>query len=367
MRILLIAPSVTASRGEAHFHRGLLQELAFYGHDARAVCPAPLVEPIAELAERVPLSADYPGVAAREPCTDADVEAEAAEADLVLVHDRTPEPLRARLVRSRRAGVRARLLLHDTHARTPDPGELCSPLEAEGFDGVLAACGTLADAYARQGWGRRVLRWAPGADTRAFAPLSPPCTDADVLVLGHWGPRRLQADFIRWVLDPLRQAGVRATVTGSGYPLPLQERLQTMGIAPPRAALNTALPELFSRHRAVVPLPLPGSGLDLPGRPPLAMLEAMACGMPVIRGLWPDMGDCFEAGEDHLAAASPEMMRAQIQRVLLDRTLADRLGHRARVRVTRRHSCIARADELLAFAQTLRAGPDAPLRPRLHA
>ena len=92
---------------------------------------------------------------------------------------------------------------------------------------------------------------------------------------------------------------------------------------------------------------------------PVAPLEAMACGLPVVAAAAPGIADIFNEGEDCGGLVVPTgdstSLAKSLGRLLDDDAAARLLGHRARVRVEQAFSLHAVGDQLHAFLQE-RAG-----------
>jgi glycosyltransferase involved in cell wall biosynthesis len=95
---------------------------------------------------------------------------------------------------------------------------------------------------------------------------------------------------------------------------------------------------------------------------PVAPLEAMACGLPVVAAAAPGIADIFDDGEDCGGLVVPTgdsaSLAKSLGRLLDDDAAARLLGHRARVRVEQAFSLKAVGDQLHAFLRE-RAGPRA--------
>jgi glycosyltransferase involved in cell wall biosynthesis len=92
---------------------------------------------------------------------------------------------------------------------------------------------------------------------------------------------------------------------------------------------------------------------------PVAPLEAMACGLPVVAAAAPGIADIFNEGEDCGGLVVPTgdstSLAKSLGRLLDDDAAARLLGHRARVRVEQAFSLHAVGDQLHAFLRE-RAG-----------
>jgi glycosyltransferase involved in cell wall biosynthesis len=90
---------------------------------------------------------------------------------------------------------------------------------------------------------------------------------------------------------------------------------------------------------------------------PKALLEAMACGLPVIGADVPGIRELIRHGETgYLCDTSPAGIRAAIQTVLGDVSLSARLGHNAREFVTKNFSLDKILDLEITLLRSLAAG-----------
>ena len=95
---------------------------------------------------------------------------------------------------------------------------------------------------------------------------------------------------------------------------------------------------------------------------PVAPLEAMACGLPIIATDAQGLPDILEGGENSGGLVVPRddaaAITAAIKRLRSDPDLRDRLGHAARRRIEQRFSISAVGAALCEFLN--RAGPGMP-------
>jgi spore maturation protein CgeB len=366
MRVALFCHSLAScwNHGNAHFLRGVAEELIERGHAVEVFEPADAWSrrqleaahgeaPIAEF------RAAYPRLESRRYELPAfDVERAVAAADLVLVHEWTDPALVARLGRARRtAGWR--LLFHDTHHRSVSDPAAMAALDLSGYDGVLAFGQAVAERYREERWARHVWVWHEAADVRRFRPLERPRT-GDLVWVGNWGDDERTREFL---LGPVADLGLAARVYGVRYPPEALAALEAARIAYGGWLPNHRVPEVFAAHRCTVHVPRRAYASALPGIPTIRMFEALACGIPLVSAPWDDVEGLFRPGIDYLVVRD----RAGMARALRD-TLGDPAAAAARAAagletILARHTCAHRVDELLAIAAGL--GVDA--RPEARA
>ena len=343
------------NHGNAHFLRGVVSELLARGHDVEVCEPREgwsvtrlLAEqgPVA-LAEQEATFAELPSTRYTEPVVELDELLDGAE--LVLVHEWTSPSLIAAIGRHRARTGHYRLLFHDTHHRTVSaPGEI-SALELDGYDGVLAFGGTIADLYRARGWASRVWTWHEAADVRRFGPRPQIERSADLVWIGNWGDDERAAELQEFLLGPIRTLKLRANVHGVRYPASAREAVEAAGAQYHGWLPNHRVPEVFARHRCTVHVPRRPYVAALRGIPTIRPFEAMACGIPLISSPWIDSDGLFEAGRDYLIARDGEEMCRHIRAILRDEALAIELSERGRRCILERHTCGHRVDELLAI------------------
>lgn len=163
-------------------------------------------------------------------------------------------------------------------------------------------------------------------DTDLFAPAPPTATpDIDLLFIG----RLTAAKNLDALLAAVQPLNIRTMLIGAGeegerlqrqFPsAQMQGRLEWAGSLP-----NHQLPDYLRRARVFI-LPSHYEGH------PKALIEAMACGLPVIGTDVPGIRDLLRHGETGaLCPPTPEGIREAVQTVLAVGALQARLGGQAR-------------------------------------
>ena len=363
MRIVYFAHSLAScwNHGNAHFLRGVLSELAARGHDVAAFEAAGnwslsnLLEDHGEAGLAAWRSA-YPELKPRSyDCRDEALAA-CADADLVIVHEWNPPELVAGIGRARRHSC-FQLLFHDTHHRAVSDPAAIDGLGLGDYDGVLAFGEALAAVYRRRGWGDRVFVWHEGADLRRFHPPAVEQERHGLVWIGNWGDGERSAELEEFLLAPAQDAGLALTIHGVRYPPAALELLARYGARYCGWLANAAAPEVFARHIATVHVPRRFYATQLPGIPTIRIFEALACGIPLVSAPWDDCEGLFRPGEDYLVARNGAEMTRHIRALAFDPALRAALAASGLERISARHSCAHRADELLAIAAELMAPP----------
>jgi spore maturation protein CgeB len=263
MRIVMFYHSLIScwNHGNAHFLRGVVSELLARGHDVQVCEPREgwsVTRLLAEqgpaaLAEQEAAFAELPSTRYTEPVVELDELLDGA--DLVLTHEWTSPSLIASIGRHRTRGGRYRLLFHDTHHRTVSaPGEI-SALELDGYDGVLAFGAPIAELYRARGWAERVWTWHEAADVRRFNPRPDIQRTDDLVWIGNWGDDERAAELQEFLLTPIRELRLRASIYGVRYPAAAREAVVAAGAEYHGWLPNHRVPEIFAHHRCTVHVP----------------------------------------------------------------------------------------------------------------
>jgi spore maturation protein CgeB len=338
-----------------------------------------------------------------------DLEAVLDGADLVLVHEWNDPALVKKLGEARRRGGGFILFLHDTHHRAVTDPKAMARFDLRYYDGVLAFGRILRDLYIERGWAARAWTWHEGADVRRFHPLVPaeqglggsessawatgetgafrppePALDAShgiprhvagehrrmpsdtasrtqgertgLVWIGNWGDDERTSELREFVLDPVRDLGIRAVAYGVRYPAEGRAALAEAGMQYAGRLPNHAAPAVYARHAVTVHVPRRPYAQALPGIPTIRVFEALACGIPLVCAPWDDVEGLFSPGEDYLRARNGLAMRQNLRTILHDRAFAAAMAEHGLATVLARHTCAHRVDELLAVYEEVRGG-----------
>jgi spore maturation protein CgeB len=361
MRVVMFYHSLRSdwNHGNAHFLRGVVAELRALGHEVAVYEPRDawsvrnLVaehgeEPLRDFAHRFPAMRSH-----RYDLATLDLDAVLVGADLVLVHEWSDHSLVAAIGRHRAAGGAYRLLFHDTHHRAVTDERSMAAYDLTHYDGVLAFGRVLRDLYLDRGWTPRAFTWHEAADTRLFHPIPGEPTEGDLVWIGNWGDDERTAELHEFLLQPVRDLGLRARVHGVRYPAEARAALDAAGIEFAGWLPNHRVPRAFARFRVTVHVPRRPYVRALPGIPTIRVFEALACGIPLVSAPWPDVEELFTPGEDFLVARDGAAMRRQLRQLLRDPESARELAERGRRTILARHTCAHRVRELLDIAAEL--------------
>ena len=359
MRIALFCHSLLSdwNHGNAHFLRGVVSELVLRGMRVDVYEPRDAWSVRNLLAERGEGALDavrraYPRLEPIRIDCSFDLARAVSGADLVLVHEWNDPALVGALGELRKRGAPFRLLFHDTHHRSVTAPHEIARYDLSGYDGVLAFGAVVRDLYQGNGWARRAWTWHEAADARVFRPLAA-VKEYDLVWVGNWGDGERTAELHEFLLEPVRDLGLRALVHGVRYPESALAALEDAGIEYGGWLPNFEVPRLFARARVTVHVPRRPYAQALPGIPTIRPFEALACGIPLVCSPWADAEHLFRPGLDYLVAGDGAEMRRHLRALLDDTSLRHALASKGREAVLSRHTCAHRADELLRICEEI--------------
>ncbi|HYE62214.1 MAG TPA: glycosyltransferase [Phycisphaerales bacterium] len=360
MRIALFYHSLLSdwNHGNAHFLRGYAGELLARGHQVK----------VYEKESNWSLDnllRDH-GPAGLEPFHDAyptlrstiyspaalDLDRALDGVDLIIAHEWNDHDLIARLGKYRALHPRARLLFHDTHHRAVSQPDEMARYDLSHFDGALVFGEVLRKMYLERQWVRHAWTWHEAADTRVFRPLVHPPPSADVLWIGNWGDEERTQELEEFLIKPVKQLGLKATVHGVRYPDTALAALKDAGIRYGGWLSNAAAPAVYARHRIAIHVPRRYYTTLLPGIPTIRVFEALACGAPLVSAPWPDCERLFTKG-DYASVTSGDEMARTLRRLLDSSEERHDIAARGLKTVLARHTCSHRVDELMEVCRQL--------------
>jgi spore maturation protein CgeB len=346
------------NHGNAHFLRGVATELLARGHGVRICEPAPcwsrdnLIADRGESALRA-FSDAYPHLTSTRYRQDGpDIDALCDGADVIIAHEWNDHALIAALGRYRRTHPDVRLLFHDTHHRAITQPEQMAAYDLSAYDGALVYGAVLKDLYLQRRWTRQAWTWHEAADTRLFRPRPEIPRHSDLVWIGNWGDDERTAELNEFLLEPVAQLRLKATIHGVRYPNQALAALKAAGIRYVGYLPNYRAPEVLAAHRVTVHIPRRPYVEALPGIPTIRVFEALACGIPLISAPWEDREQLFSPG-DYLTARTGEEMTALLKQLLNDPAASAVHAQRGLATIRARHTCAHRAAELLDICAQL--------------
>lgn len=363
MQIVMFYHSLISdwNHGNAHFLRGVVRDLMRRGHEVVVYEPADgwsLQNLRRDYDESIiaEFNSFYPGLESvfYDPAT-LDLDAALEDADLVMVHDWNDNSLVQRIGRHRLAHNHYTLLFHDTHHRPVSDHDGIASYDLSAYDGVLAFGEAVRELYLQAGWSSSAWTWHEAADVDLFRPMPELGKSADLVWIGNWSDGERSDELRTFLLTPIADLGLAATIHGVRYPDHVLKALAEYGISYGGWVANYHAPEVFARHRATVHVPRRPYVENLPGIPTIRMFEALACGIPLVSAPWHDTEGLFSPGEDYLVAKDGDEVRNYLRDLLNDPEMATEYAERGRDTILARHTCTHRVDELLAICQQLNA------------
>jgi spore maturation protein CgeB len=183
-----------------------------------------------------------------------------------------------------------------------------------------------------------------------FRPLSTD-KEGDLVWIGNWGDDERTSELQEFLIEPVRDLGLRARIHGVRYPGEAVRSLRHSAIEYAGWVPNFDVPRIFSQYRLTVHVPRRPYAQALRGVPTIRVFEALACAVPLISAPWDDRENLFAPGADFLFASSGYEMRAALRTLLNDADAAAEIGAHGRATIEARHTCGHRVDELLAIAK----------------
>ena len=267
--------------------------------------------------------------------------------DLGIVHERNHPSLVAQIGAYRATHQGFTLFFHDTHHRMATAPEQMRRYDLSHYDGVLANGRALRDLYISRDWAGHAWTWHQAADTRVFRPHPSDAEKEDVVWIGNWAEGERAQELSEYLLNPIRDLALSASVFGNGYPPETLAMLAHGEIAYRGWLPNFRVPETLARYRVAIHVPHRLHARALPGIPSLRIFEALACGIPLICAPWADTEELFTEGKDFLVARNGFEMQRQLWALLNDAEMANELTLHGLKTIYARHSCKHRAKELL--------------------
>jgi spore maturation protein CgeB len=362
MKIVYFTHSLPScwNHGNAHFLRGVLDELIARGHQVQAWEPEGAWSLANLLADHGEAGLEayrraYPALSSGTYRADDDMAALIDGADLVLVHEWNAPELVAELGRLRSRGSRFRLLFHDTHHRAVSAPHEMPRYQLDAYDGVLAFGEALSEVYRRRGWGNRVWTWHEAADIRRFHPPAEDTGREGLVWIGNWGDGERTDELKEFLFRPAREAGLPLDVYGVRYPSEALKTLVGQGARYRGWAPNAQAPAIFAQYLATVHVPRRFYSSMLPGIPTIRVFEALACGIPLVSAPWNDAERLFRPGDDFLIARNGAEMTRHLNDLKFDPELRRALAANGLETIRSRHTCAHRVDELMAIVAELNA------------
>ena len=347
------------NHGNAHFLRGVVAELINRRHEVKVYEPKDnwsltnLIEGHGEsyLEE---FQRTYPQLKSIfYEAENINLEELLSDQDLVIVHEWNDHSLVKAIGEYHAKTGQFKLLFHDTHHRAVTERASMEQYDLRHYDGVLAFGNVIRDLYLKEGWTKHAWTWHEAADTLIFHPLHSEEKIGDLVWIGNWGDNERTKELQTYLIDPVKELGLKAKIYGVRYPDSALQALEDAGIEYGNWLPNYKAPEIFAKYKVTVHVPRRPYVESLPGIPTIRPFEAMACGIPLVCSPWDDAENLFSPGKDYLIADSKEAMKIHLSNILNDGKTGRTIAEHGLRTIQARHTCAHRVDELLQIVDTL--------------
>jgi spore maturation protein CgeB len=285
------------------------------------------------------------------------------DVDLVIVHEWNSPELVAK-IGSLKPKMGYKLLFHDTHHRAASDVLSMATYDFRHYDGALVFGNVIREIYLKRNWVSRAWTWHEAADADFFKPIVSPEKKGDLVWIGNWGDNERTQELMNFLIEPVKDLQLKATVYGVRYSQEAIKALEDAGITYGGWLPNYKAPETFAQYSVTVHIPRGPYVNLLEGIPTIRPFEAMSSGIPLICSPWKDSENLFKVNKDYLSAANGTEMRKQLTAVLEEKDLAGSLAAHGRTTILESHTCTHRAKELEAVA--LELGISVPINESLH-
>lgn len=361
MKIVMFYHSLYSdwNHGNAHFLRGVVKELQKRGHDVDVYEPDggwSLKNLIKDQgAERMDeFRQYYPSLNPQfyNPSKKLNHKAIFEKADLVIVHEWN-EPELIEEIGGYKEQYGYKLLFHDTHHRAVSDKKSMEQFNFKNYDGALVFGDVIKKIYQDKKWTKKVWTWHEAADADFFTPNREEEKEGDLVWIGNWGDGERTAELMEFLIEPVKELGIKAKVYGVRYPEKAKKALEEAGIEYGGWLPNYKVPEVFSKYKVTIHVPRRPYVEMLPGIPTIRPFEALSCGIPLICSPWNDSENLFSNGEDYLMVKDGNDMGYRIAEVLKSAQLAQSLSRNGRKTILEKHTCAHRIDGLELILQEL--------------
>ena len=363
-RIAYFAHSLRSdwNNGNAHFLRGLLDNLRHLGHEVVIYEPSNgwsiqnLRREANGESSLQQFARFYPSLNVAE-YADADTgrpelwRERLRDLDFVLVHEWNPPEL-TRTLLDLRDQLGYRLIFHDTHHRASSSPENIKALGIDRFDGVLAFGEALRSIYRKRFGLDRVWTLHEAADTRVFEPLNGRRVQ-DVVWIGNWGDDERTAEIREFLLEPAGQLPEFAfSIYGVRYPPDGLHALQAAGVRYGGYLPNLTAPNVYAESSVTVHIPRRQYVDAMRGIPTIRVFEALACAIPLISAPWEDTEKLFKPGDIRFVRNGQEM-RSAVRHWMEDEKAGRAVALSGQETVLEHHTCRHRAEQLSTILEGL--------------
>lgn len=352
MKIVMFYHSLYSdwNHGNAHFLRGIVKELQKRGHDVDVYEPEGGWSLNNLIKDHGATKLDefrqyYPSLNPQfyNPNKKLNYRGILSDADLVIVHEWN-EPELVAEIGKKKEEFHYKLLFHDTHHRAASEPESMGKFDFSNYDGALVFGDVIKKIYEENSWIKKVWTWHEAADADFFTPNRDEEKEGDLVWIGNWGDGERADEIEEFLINPVKELGLKAKIYGVRYPEEAKKMLAEAGIEYGGWLPNYKVPEVFSKYKVTVHIPRRPYVEMLPGIPTIRPFEALSCGIPLVSSPWNDAENLFTPGEDFLMAKDGTDMSYKLAEVLKSPHLSKSLSENGRKTILERHTCAARVD-----------------------
>ncbi len=361
MKIVMFYHSLYSdwNHGNAHFLRGIVKELQKRGHEVDVYEPEGgwslqnlLKDHGAERLDE--FRQYYPSLNPQfyNPEKKLNYKNILEDADLVILHEWN-EPDLISEIGEQKEKFGFKLLFHDTHHRAVSAEKEMKKFDFSHFDGALVFGEVIRKIYQEKKWVEKVWTWHEAADADFFSPNRDEEKEGDLVWIGNWGDGERTEELMEFLINPVKELGIKAKVYGVRYPEKAKKALADAGIEYGGWLPNYKVPEVFAKYKVTVHVPRRPYVEMLPGIPTIRPFEALSCGIPLICSPWNDAENLFTPGEDYLIAKDGNDMGYKLAEVLKSAQLAQSLSENGRKTILEKHTCAHRVNALEGIFEEL--------------
>jgi spore maturation protein CgeB len=357
MKICLFYHSIVSdwNHGNAHFLRGIVSSLLKDGHRVIVFEPLngwSLTNMIKDAGSKTVLNYQhrFPNHVYRfydqKRFTSDPAFQELDDADLVIVHEWNSPELISEIGIHKKTKGKYILLFHDTHHRSLSDSKNMAGNDLSAYDGVLAFGEVIRQIYLKNKWAKSAWTWHEAADVNIFHPIQNPEQRKDLVWIGNWGDEERSEEIFEFIINPVRELGLKASFYGVRYPPSAIRALEKANIEYKGWTPNYDVPQIFSQYKVTVHVPRRLYTSTLEGIPTIRPFEAMACGIPLISSPWKDTEHLFRTNIDYLQVTNGKEMKEALKRVLDNPIFAKDLSDYGLQTILSHHTCNHRKEQL---------------------
>jgi spore maturation protein CgeB len=356
MKIVMFYHSLISdwNHGNAHFLRGIFAALQRMGHEVSVLEPKDNWSLSCLLKEKgnealIDFMENFPDLRSNFYTENYDeLRSYLQGADLVIVHEWTAPDLIS-WIGEQKDNLGYKLFFHDTHHRGVSEPEAMERLDLSAYDAVLAFGESLKKVYQNHKWHDNVYSWHEAADISHYFPIPNKEKVGDVVWIGNWGDDERTEELEEFLIEPIHRLNLKATFYGVRYPDKALETLKKAGIDYGGYLPTSKVAETFAAYKTTIHVPRRFYTKYLPGIPTIRPFEALACGIPLLSAPWQDTENLFTLQKDFLMVSSGEEMIEHLDAVIHDQQLSQSLSSHGLDTIIAKHTCMHRANELLAI------------------